>query len=97
MYLEAYLQQLRHFSLFVDLVDGLLEVEATATLKRLASCLATKCKQPYSKTCGYVKIRIAITLVQSTNLCIRGSQLPSHRISLQRPQWEDGAGLNLFR
>ena len=41
-YLEACLQQRRHFSPFVASVDGLLGVEATATLKRLASRLATK-------------------------------------------------------
>ena len=46
MYLEAFLQQRRHFSPFVASVDGLLGVEATATLKRLASRLATKWKQP---------------------------------------------------
>ena len=42
MYLEACLQQRRHFFPFVALVDGLLGVEATSTLKRLASPLATK-------------------------------------------------------
>ena len=42
MYLEACLQQRWHFSPFVALVDGLLGVEATATLKRIASRLATK-------------------------------------------------------
>ena len=67
MYLEACLQQRRHFYPFVALVDGLLEVEATATLKRLASRLATKWKQLYSKTYGYVKSRIAITLVRTTH------------------------------
>ena len=34
MYLEACLQQHRHFSPFVALVDGLMGVEATADLKR---------------------------------------------------------------
>ena len=97
MYLEACFQQRRHFSPFVVSVDGLLEVEATATLKRLASCLATKWKQSYSKTCGYVKSSIAITLVRTTHRCIRGYRVPAHRISVQRPQWEYGAGLNLFR
>ena len=96
-YPEACLHQRRHFSPFVDSVDGLLGVEATDTLKRIASCLATKCRQPYSKTCGYVKSRVAITLVRATHRCIRGSQVPAHRISVQQPQWEDGAGLNLFR
>ena len=40
MYLEACLQQRRHFSPFFASIDGLLEVEATTTLKRIASCLA---------------------------------------------------------
>ena len=48
MYLEACLQQRRHFSPFVDSVDGLLGVEATATLKRIPIRLATKSKKPYS-------------------------------------------------
>ena len=97
MYLEACLQQRQHFSPFVASVDGLMGVEATATLKRIASCLATKWRQPYSKTCVYVKSRVAITLVRATHRCLRGSWVPAHRISVQQPQWEDGAGLNLFR
>ena len=97
MYLEDCLQQRRHFSPFVTLVDELLGVEATATLKRISSRLATKWRQPYSKTCGYVKSRVAITLVRATHRYLCGSRVPAHRISVQRPQWEDGAGINLFR
>ena len=97
MYLEACLQQRRHFSPFVASVDGLLGVEATATLKRIASLLTTKWRQPYSKTCRYVKSRVAITLVRATHRCLRGSWVPAHRISVQQPQWEDGVGINLFR
>ena len=70
MYLEACLQQCRHFSPFVALVDGMLGVEATSTLKRISSRLATNRKQSYSKTCGYAKSRIAITLVRATHRCI---------------------------
>ena len=97
MYLEACLQRHRHFSPFVASVDGLFWVEATATLKRIASCLTSKLKQPYSQTCGYVTSTVANTMVQATHRCIRGSRVPAHRISVQRPQWEDGAGLALFR
>ena len=97
MYLEACLQQHRNFFPFVPSMDRLLGPEATATLKRIASGLATKWKQPYSNTCGYVKSRVSITLVRATHHCIRGSRVPAHRISVQRPQWEDDAGLNLFR
>ena len=57
MYLEACLQKRQHFYPFVASVDVLLGVEATATLKRIASCLATKWRQPYSNTCGYVKLQ----------------------------------------
>ena len=46
MYLEACLQQRRHFSTCVTSLDGLLLVEATATLKKIASHLATKWRQP---------------------------------------------------
>ena len=97
MYLEACLQQSRDFYPIVASVDGLLGVETTATLKRLASRLSTKQKQPYSKTCGYIKIRIATTLVRATHPCIRRSRVPAHRIIVQRTQWEYGAGMNLFR
>ena len=40
---------------------------------------------------------IAITLMRATHCCIQGSRVLAHRISVQRPQWEYGAGLNLFR
>ena len=96
MYLEACLQHCQHFSPFVASVDGLLEVEATATMKRISSRLATKWRQPYSNTCGYVKIRVAITMVRATHCCLHGSRVPAHQIRVQQPQWGDGAGLNLF-
>ena len=97
MYLEACLQQRRHFSPFVASMDGMLGVEAKTTMKRISSCLATKWKQSYSKTCGYVKNKIEITLVRATHLCIQGSQVPAHWISVPRPQWYYGVGINLFR
>ena len=97
IYLEACLQKRQHFSLFVASVDGLLGVEVMATLKRIDSRLATKWRHPYSKTCGYVKSRVAITVVCATHRCLHVSRVTVHRISVQRPQWEDGAGLNLFR
>ena len=97
IYLEACLQQRRHFYPFVASVYRMLGVEAKATLKMIAICLATKWRQPYSKKCRYVKSRVAITFVSATHCCLRGSRVPAHRISMQRPQWEVGAGINLFR
>ena len=75
----------------------MLGVEAMSTLNRLASRLATKWKQSYSKTCGYVRSRISITLVRTAHHCIQGYQVTAHRISVQWAQWEGGTGLNLFR
>ena len=76
----------RHFSPFVASVDILMGVEVTATLKRIASRLEIKWRQPYSRACGYVKSRIAITLVRTTHWRILCYRLPAHRISVQRPQ-----------
>ena len=39
IYLEACLQKCRYFSSFIASVNRLLGVEATATLKKIASCL----------------------------------------------------------
>ena len=97
MYLVVCLQQRREFSPSVALMDGLLGAEATETLKRTSSGLDTKWWKPYSRMCGYVKSRIAITLVRTTHWCIRGSRVPAHWIRLQQPQWEDGSRINLFR
>ena len=96
MFLEACLQQRQHLSPFVASADGLLVVEATATLKRIASHLETQWRKPYSRTYGYVKIRVAIILVRATHLCIRGLRVLSHKINVQSPQCENGNGLNLF-
>ena len=96
-HLDTYLQQRRHFYPFVASVDGLLGVESTDTLERIASRLTTKWRQNYSRACRYVKSRVAITLVRATHRCIQGSRVPVQKISVHRLQWEDGFGINLFR
>ena len=83
MDLEACLQKRQHFSPLVDSVDGITGVEETATLNSISSHLATKWRQPYSRACIYVNIRVIITLVQATHRCIRGSRVPAHKISVQ--------------
>ena len=56
-YLKTCLNERRYFIPFVALVDGLLEVEAEATLKQISSCIVQKCQELYSRTCEYVKSR----------------------------------------
>ena len=86
-YLEASLWKIRQLSPFIVSVEILLGVEAESNLKRLGSHTVTKWEQPYSRTCGYVKSRMAITLVCSMHLCVQGYRVPVRNTSVQRPQW----------
>jgi hypothetical protein len=95
-YLEPCLEQRRHFTPFVVSTDGLLGREASTLAKRIAQKLAIKWQRPYSQTCGYVNARLSIAIVRATNLCMRGSRIPAHKMSNKFPMWEDGAGLALF-
>ena len=70
---------------FAASVDVLLRSEADATLKRIFSCLAQKYQEPYSRTCGYVKSRVAINLARATHCCIRGGRVPASCFSVTPP------------
>jgi hypothetical protein len=96
-YLEACLEERRHFTPFVVSTDGMMGREASTFAKRLSAKLAEKWQKPYSQVCGYVNTRLSIATVRATHLCLRGSRVPAHQISVRLPQWEDGAGLSLFR
>ena len=74
--MEVFHQKQHHLSHFVVCVDGLLRLEAEATLKRLTSRLSSNCQQPYSSMCGYVKSWVTITVVQAEHLCIRAFDSP---------------------
>ena len=78
-------------------MDGLLGVKAEATLKCISSRLVKKWKENYSRTCGYVKSIIEITIILATHRCIWGDRVSASQIRMKLPQWEDGAGLYLFR
>ena len=95
--LRACLDQRRHFTPFVFSVDGLLGKEARTLLKKLSTMLSDKWNKPYSQVCGYVNARMSIAIVRATHLCLRGSRIPTSQMSNRRPQWEDKAGLGLFK
>jgi hypothetical protein len=96
-YLEACLEQRRHFSPFVASTDGLLGKESPTLLKKLSELLTEKWEKPYSEIGGYVNARMSIAMVRATHLCLRGSRIPTSQMSNRRPQWEDKAGLRLFQ
>ena len=56
-------------------MEGLIGVEAEATLKLDASRFMQKWKDLYLRTCWYMKIRVAITLVTSIHRCIWGGKV----------------------
>jgi hypothetical protein len=91
------LAQRRHFTPFVVSTDGLIGKEAPSVLKELSTLLSDKWEKPYSVVRGYVNARMSISIVRATHLCLRGSRIPTSQISNRRPQWEDKAGLRLFR
>jgi hypothetical protein len=95
-YVEACLEQRRHFSPFVAATDGLLGKESRTLLKKLSALLAEKWEKPYSEICGYVNARMSIA-GRATHLCLRGSRIPTSQMSNRRPQWEDRADLGLFQ
>ena len=94
-YLEPCVEQRRHFTRFVVSCEGLLGKEADVFLKRLSMKLAEKWHRPYSQTVSFVKTRFAISFVRAKNRCLRGSRIPTGRIS-HRVDWEDGARLGFY-
>jgi hypothetical protein len=94
-YGAACLARRRQFTPLVFSVDGLRGTEADAASKRLASRLAAKWKRTYSEVCGFVRSRLAVALVRTTSLCLRGSRGPTPRAS--HATWDSGTGLALYR
>ena len=96
-YLEACLEERRHFTPYVVDCFGSLGEEARAVNQRLASKLARKWRVHYSVTMGYVNARISVAILRAVQLCIRGSRVPFRDQGSKVSAWEDGAGLNLFQ
>jgi hypothetical protein len=94
-YLDKCLERRRQFTPLVFSVDGLRGREADAAAKRLAALLAAKWNRAYSDVCNYVRSRLAIALVRSTSMCLRGARDPTARAT--QPTWENGAGFALYR
>eukprot|EP00957_Ditylum_brightwellii_P206843 15350224-Ditylum_brightwellii.AAC.1 len=97
-YLNACLEQNRHFSLFVVSVDGMLGKEAVMVLRQLSRKLAIKWVCPIiSQATNYVKTTMSLSNVRATNRCLQGSRVPSSSMSTRRLPCEDGAGIYLLQ
>jgi hypothetical protein len=62
-YLEACLEQRRHFTPFIVSTNGLLGKETKTLLKKILALLAEKWEKLYSEVCGYVSARMSIAIV----------------------------------
>jgi hypothetical protein len=71
--------------------------QGSEVLKKLSTALTDKWEKPCAVVRGYVNTRMSIAIVRATHICLRGSRIPTSTISNRRPQWEDTAGLSLFR
>ena len=95
-YLRPCQQQRRAFTSFVVSVDGLIGTEAKNVMKQLSRRLALKWQKQYSQVMNIIKTRISIACVRASHRCLRGSRVPVKKMSRQI-QWDDGAGLGLYR
>ena len=81
---HAYEQRIREikfgsFSPLVFSTTGGLESTATVVFKRLASLIADKQEQPYSKTLFWLCCKVSFSLFTSAIMCLRGSRSSYHR------------------
>jgi hypothetical protein len=96
-YLQPCLHQHRHFTPFIVSVGGLIGKEAKTVLKVLSARTATKAAKSYSNVMGYTRACLSIATVRATRVCLRGSRIPTSRMSNTHPQWEDTAGMDLLK
>ena len=76
-------QEIEHgyFTPLVFSATGGMAPTATTAYKRLASLLADKRKQEYSKTICWLRCTISFSLVRSAVMCLRGARSSIHRSS----------------
>ena len=79
---EERIREIEHYSftpLAFSATGGMAPV-ATVMYKRLASLLAEKCHQDYSKTITWIRTNLSFSLLKSAVMCLRGA-----RSSFNRP------------
>jgi hypothetical protein len=77
-YLRTCLEMRKDFTPMVYWVDGIAGREARNAERRLVTHLASKWKCGYSQMVYYVRVRMAIAVVRTNSLLIRGSRDQQH-------------------
>jgi hypothetical protein len=96
-YLQPCLEQHHHSIPFIVSVNGFIREESKMVLKVLAARTSTKTGNTYSNVMGYTRVRPIVAIFKSTHVCLRGSRVPTLRMSNMRPQWEDTTGMALLK
>ena len=92
-YLQACLDRRRSFTPLVYSVDGMAFKEARSFEKRIASLLADKWERSYSALVGYVRGRMAMSILRANNACLRGARVKNRTV----PWVEDSAAYEATR
>ena len=74
-YLQACLDRRRSFTPLVYSVNGMACKEAQAFEKRITSLLADKWNRTYSELVRYVPGRMAMSILRSNSVCLRGARV----------------------
>ena len=72
-YLQPCAERRRSFTPLIYSVDGMAGREAQAFEKRIAHLLAEKWERHYSELRGFVRSRMALSVVRSISLLLRGT------------------------
>ena len=79
-YLQACLDRRRSFTFLVYSVNGMACKEAQAFEKCTASLLSDKWNCTYSELVGYVRGRMAMSILRSNNACLRGARVKNRTV-----------------
>ena len=79
-YLQACLDRRRSFTPLVYSVDRMACKEAQAFEKRFASLLADKWNRTYSELVGNVRGRMAMSILRSNSVCLRGARVKKRTV-----------------
>jgi hypothetical protein len=88
-------EQRKDFSPFVVTRDGIIGRAADNTMRRIASTLADRWDMHYSRTSYFVRSRISIAILRSTNHALYGARIP-FRPKHYEPQWTDNAAIDCY-
>jgi len=89
-YLQPCIERRRSFTPLIYSVDGMAGREAQAFEKRIAHLLAEKWDRHYSELRGFVRGRMALSVVRSNSLLLRGTRMGK----AARYAGQDGAALS---